>query len=158
MKETLLQKELTKSGYLHKTLDELIIDCISKKPIKDQDEIIAYLKQYNMNYTQSSLSRKMVKLGIKKVNGAYKQVQKSFGASSHYGPLLIQSVTTSPPNLIILKTLPGHGQALAYQLEHKISNQFIAGVIAGDDTVFLASNGEKPLGELVVLIEKSNFK
>ncbi len=103
----------------------------------DQNDLLAKLKDLGHELTQSSVSRKLKQLGITKLHGKY-HLSKNI-------PLRFkQEVTFSfvQPNLLILRTAPGHANTIAALLDGQLINndkypEFV-GTIAGDDTIFLA--------------------
>lgn len=72
----------------------------------------------------------MKKLCIVKRDGRYVTAQKSTVIHT-------AQVVLSPPNLILLKTLPAHAHALGYRID-ALEMEQIAGTIAGDDTLMIA--------------------
>lgn len=107
-------------------LTAAILELLSKNKIKNQNALVKALKDHGIEADQSTLSRTLNKLGVQKENGFYKieSETKENGLK----------ITVIPPNLVVVKTLPGHAQALGY----KIDSQSIAGLVgtlAGDDTV-----------------------
>jgi transcriptional regulator of arginine metabolism len=111
---------------------KILLEIIRKHQPKDQSELLELLGKNGIQSTQATLSRQLKRLDIIKIEGVYKQISKpSFQTSS------IVSVTLSPPNLLLIKTLPGHANAVAFGLEQQEMPE-IAGTIAGDDTLMVA--------------------
>ncbi len=110
----------------------LLLEIIKKNQPKDQLELLKLLQANGIQATQSTLSRQLKRLGITKTDGVYKHTLKpSMQITS------ILSVNLSPPNLLLIKTLPGHANAVAFELEEQEMPE-IAGIIAGDDTLMVA--------------------
>ncbi|MBO1323317.1 arginine repressor [Acanthopleuribacter pedis] len=112
-------------------IDDAILQVIEKQSIDTQTALVNALAELEFRVTQPQLSRHLKKLGVRKVRGRYAVVGVQAAAKSQLDFVL------SPPNMIVIKTLPGHANALAYNLE---MNQFreVAGTVAGDDTVLVA--------------------
>ena len=103
----------------------------------DQNDLLAKLKDLGHELTQSSVSRKLKQLGITKLYGKY---HLSKNIPLHFKQEVIFSFAA--PNLLILRTAPGHASTIAALLDGQLINnnkypEFI-GTIAGDDTIFLA--------------------
>jgi transcriptional regulator of arginine metabolism len=143
-------------------MDELILDLIKNHSISDQDDFLKLiLKETGEALTQSTLSRKLKKLGIIKKNGFYALPHLiPQGFISKKENILLIEVLECPPNMLILKTLPKHASALSYILEQeKKQNEAvypelkaICGMIAGDDCLFVALNKVDQLTPLKQLL------
>lgn len=131
-----------------KTEDEIILDTVKNHAISQQNDLVQVLESLGVEIPQSSLSRRLKKLGIAKINNQYTII----GARPQVlCPIL--NIKISPPNIIVLHTLPGHANSLAIQLDEKISfdattpsqkeYDTLCGTIAGDDTVLVLSDGSK---------------
>lgn len=131
-----------------KTEDDIILEAIKNRDITHQNELVAKLKSLGLDIPQSTLSRRLKKLGIAKINNHYTVIDSRPKIQS---PIL--SLKLSLPNILILHTLPGHASTLAIQLDEKISFETthssdapystLCGTIAGDDTVLIISDGSK---------------
>ncbi|WP_186645680.1 ArgR family transcriptional regulator [Fluviispira vulneris] len=147
--------------------DEVILDLIRTEKIAHQQELVAKLKKLGLSIPQSTLSRKLKKLGVVKVQNCYKILN-----SSTKTLVPIFEIKVSPPNILILHTLPGHANSLAFQLDQKIMHgtnnavksryDSLMGTIAGDDTVLVISDGtkkglEKLLEEIEMDFEVERF-
>lgn len=131
-----------------KSEDDLIREAVKNKNITHQNELVAKLKSLGLDIPQSTLSRRLKKLGIAKINNSYTVIE-----SKQRMQVPILSIKISQPNIIILHTLPGHADTLAYQLDEKISfddkispnstYSTLCGTVAGDDTVLVISDGTK---------------
>lgn len=112
-------------------LDTLILQLLEASPIADQGDLLAQLAAGGRELTQSTLSRRLKRLGVQKIQGHYRRVEGV--------PQAIPEVTLSeaPPNLLVLRTAPGFAQALGLSLDaDAFPGQM--GTLAGDDTVFVA--------------------
>lgn len=112
-------------------LDALILELIDGHPIGDQAELLARLAGAGHPLTQSTLSRRLKRLGIQKVQGRYRRVEPTAQALPEV--ILLEA----PPNLLVLRTAPGFAQALGLSLDAE-AVEGLVGTLAGDDTVFVA--------------------
>ncbi len=127
-----------------------LLKVIATEEIRDQSVLLERIKSLGHAMTQSTLSRRLRKMGVRKKHGVYIAPNSpDIGISS-----LIKRIDESPPNLLVLHTPPGHAHALAYKLDYISSNDpdstsnldennqdigfpEIVGTIAGDDTVLV---------------------
>jgi transcriptional regulator of arginine metabolism len=112
-------------------LDTLILHVLEASPITDQGDLLARLAAQGHELTQSTLSRRLKRLGVQKVQGHYRRVELNTQALPEV------TITEVPPNLLVLRTAPGFAQALGLSLDaDAFPGQM--GTLAGDDTVFVA--------------------
>jgi transcriptional regulator of arginine metabolism len=112
-------------------LDSLILQLLEASPIADQGDLLARLAGAGHELTQSTLSRRLKRLGVQKVHGHYRRVEVGVQALPEV------SLSEVPPNLLVLRTAPGFAQALGLTLDaDPVPGQM--GTLAGDDTVFVA--------------------
>lgn len=121
-------------------LEGHILSLVQTHTIYEQSELQELLKQRGFEVPQATLSRKLKKMKIVKVEGVYKAVQFNI-------PLLppILNFQISENNIIVLHVYPGHASSLASYLDQKYvsfslqnpSPSGILGTIAGDDTIIL---------------------
>lgn len=112
-------------------LDSLILQLLEATPIADQGDLLAQLEAKGHELTQSTLSRRLKRLGVHKVQGRY---VRSEDAARRLPAATLQAV---PPNLLVLRTAPGFAQALGLALDVDPAEGQV-GTLAGDDTVFVA--------------------
>lgn len=129
-----------------------LLKIIATEEIRDQTELLKRVRSLGYEMTQSTLSRRLGKIGVRKKHGVYIAPNSpDIGIGN-----LIKRIDESPPNLLVLHTPPGHAHALAYQLDYISSNDpdstssdeghiqdtgfpEIVGTIAGDDTVLVVT-------------------
>lgn len=129
--------------------DEALLRCIKMSDYNDQSHLQIALKEQGINMPQATLSRRLKKLNIVKVGGVYQSIKKELGTP-------VRAVTKLGPNLIIINTLPGHANSVAFSVDEEfvsLQSYGIAGTIAGDDTVFVAVN-ERQLKEACSQLKK----
>ena len=123
-----------------------ILDIISKHDIDTQEELVEYLKREGFNITQATISRDIKDMGIIKTLAAdgrhYKyavQRTKESSASDKYLSMFKNTVLSirSSYNLVVLKTEVGSAGPAA-ELIDKLNFEEVLGVIAGDNTIFVA--------------------
>lgn len=135
---------------MKKPLEEILKNLVKNKKILKHSEIITYLQQtQNIKIDQSTLSRKLNKCSIRKVDGFYQlnEVKKV----ETTGIVFFKSA----PNMIVINTTPGHANAIAYQIDlAKKDQNSILGTVAGDDTIFVACDGKTNLDNVVATLKK----
>jgi transcriptional regulator of arginine metabolism len=141
--------------------DAAILQVIRNEQISDQQGLVEKLKSLGFSIPQSTLSRRLKRLGVVKLHNIYKIIELEAAPR-----VSILSLKVSPPNLILLRTLPGHASSLAAQIDQKIPNNnssspsqndydSLLGTIAGDDTVLVIADGSKDgLEELKIKIQR----
>ncbi len=117
-------------------LDALILRLLDDAPTTDQGDLQARLKAQGHELTQSTLSRRLKRLGVQKVQGRYRLVE----AGAQVLPEVV--IAEAPPNLLVLRTAPGFAQALGLSLDGDPVPGMV-GTLAGDDTVFVAVSPER---------------
>ncbi|MFC1854571.1 hypothetical protein ACFLY6_01725 [Candidatus Dependentiae bacterium] len=138
-----------------KVSDQNIINALKENDFKDQTELVKYLASKDMEITQAALSRRLKRLGVRKMEGIYKP---TLGVVEDIFTKCVLDVVTSPPNLVVVHTTPGFANTFAYFLDERIEErrsedtegifEDIAGTIAGDDTVFIAVKNTKKLEDV----------
>ena len=127
-------------------VDDLILRLLEAHPIADQTDLLARLLDEGHAFTQSTLSRRLKRLGVQKVQGRYRRVEAGTQA------LPEADLTAVPPNLLVVRTAPGFAQALGLALDRDpVAGQM--GTLAGDDTVFVAVLPER-LAEVQAHLER----
>jgi transcriptional regulator of arginine metabolism len=129
------------SWSIHMHADQRILEIIEAEPIRDQSTLLARLKRHGVDLTQPTLSRHLRKLSVRKVNGRYQVSEEPVSVLPRI------ELTVVPPNLLVLKTDPGHAQMLGLHLD-KRQPDGMAGTVAGDDTIFVAAEPGTDLAEL----------
>ena len=118
-----------------KAIDQTIQRLVSLHAVPDQAALIDLLAGEGFNLTQGTLSRRLARLSIRKRGGRYQRV----ATASH--PLPPYTIAQSSPNLLVLQTHQGLGQALALRIDrHTVRG--IAGTVAGEDALFIALHGD----------------
>ncbi len=132
------------------TRQRIILDLVNNNEIETQEELATLLEEKGINITQATISRDIKELRLIKVltgKGKYKYASmdsKQEGITDRLIVIFKTSVlnVSKLDNLVIIKTIPGAAQVCATVLENfKLSG--IEGILAGDDTIFVAVRSEK---------------
>ncbi|NQY42671.1 MAG: ArgR family transcriptional regulator [Legionellales bacterium] len=121
-------------------LDNHILNIVQNNKLSEQIEIQQHLKKRGYDIPQATLSRRLKKLKISKVDGIYTITEYP----NRQLPT-VHNMQVSETGLIILHTSPGNANSLAYFFDQKYQNipaeqkkqSEIIGTIAGDDTVLI---------------------
>ncbi len=139
-----------------KLLENHILNIVQNEAVREQVDLQEILKRRGYDIPQATLSRKLKKLNIAKVDGVYKIID--FSSSSL--PVVL-SMKTSEFGLIILHTHPGNANSLGYFIDQKYvsydtrdaDDTPILGTIAGDDTLVVIVKNKKALKEAQSIFE-----
>ncbi len=139
-----------------KVIENHIVNIVQNELVREQGDLQDILKLRGYDIPQATLSRKLKKLNIAKVDGVYKIID--FGSF----PLpVVLNMKVSDFGLIILHTHPGNANSLAYFIDQKYvsydvddhQKSLILGTIAGDDTVMIIVKNKSALKEVIALFE-----
>jgi transcriptional regulator of arginine metabolism len=118
-----------------------ILELISTRAVRTQEELADALTAQGWEVTQSSVSRDITALRLIKVDGAYRR-PPARAARSHPDEQRIAegvlTIDTAGDALVVLHTSPGEANRVAAALD-RLAWPEIVGTIAGDDTIFLAA-------------------
>lgn len=129
-----------------------ILDLIEQQEIETQEELSEQLRTLGYTTTQATVSRDIKELRLIKIlssaTGKYKyaaastEVENSF--SSRLRNIFRECVTSidAAQNMVVIKTLPGLGQAAAMAID-AMRDQRVIGTLGGDDTVFIVMRDNK---------------
>lgn len=115
---------------------------IRSESVGTQGELRRNLRSRGMAVDQSTLSRDLLELGIRKKAGRY---VIELPAERQAAPALASTVvsfTTCGPHMIVIRTSTGAAQPLAVQID-QAAEPSIAASLAGDDTIFLATKSRR---------------
>lgn len=120
-----------------------ILELIGARPVGSQEELRRLLRQRGWDVTQSTLSRDLRELRLARVPGPdgdrYVATEGVSMASRVTLELLLPQLfdrLDGVGELLVLHTLPGGAQAIAFALDAE-SWPDVIGTIAGDDTILL---------------------
>ena len=129
---------------------EVIGDLIAeKKSITSQTELVELLAAMGIKANQSSISRDLQDLGVKRVKGRYVlKPWREVGAADFEGILgFVQGARKAGPHLTVMPTSPNTAKLVAEALTATEWPE-LAGVLAGDDTIFIATESKEHQEEL----------
>lgn len=112
-------------------LETLILHLVQTKEIDEQSTLQILLKEKGCDIPQATLSRRLKKLRIVKVDGIYKSLE-----AKPTTKLPILDIKISDSGLVVLHTYPGHANTLAYHIDQQ-NIEGVLGTVAGDDTVLI---------------------
>ena len=116
-----------------------ILELISTRPVRTQEEMADALVTEGWSVTQSSVSRDIASLGLIKVGGAYRRSALRIVADPDERRISegVLTVEKAADAMLVLHTPPGDANRVAVALDRLAWPETI-GTIAGDDTIFIA--------------------
>ena len=119
-----------------------IREILRSSAVPSQDELVEQLRSRGHDVTQSSVSRDLREIGVAKVEGRY-VLSGDVGVSSdiQVDRVLrdgLLSMTRGGGNLLIMHTVVGGASRVALAIDQSGWPE-VAGTIAGDDTIFVAT-------------------
>lgn len=139
------------------SLEDLILSIIHHEAIAEQSDLQESLRKRGHDIPQATLSRRLKKMNIVKVNGFYQPLDYK-----QPGLPLVLNIQHSDFGLIVLQTHPGNANSLAYYLDRKYvsfniqqeSLSGILGTIAGDDTVLMIMKSKTAQEQILALLHE----
>ncbi|MEZ6196458.1 MAG: arginine repressor [Planctomycetota bacterium] len=114
---------------------------LAAEEIRGQDELVARLRGEGFAATQSGISRDLRELGAGKLGGVYRLpgegTDRDAAAMATLGRLVVR-IQAAGPHLLVLKTAVGGASRVGLELDLADWPE-IVGTVAGDDTVFVAT-------------------
>jgi transcriptional regulator of arginine metabolism len=134
-----------------------IKEIISSFEVSSQDDLCNLLKKNGFETTQATLSRDLHELGIVRIpsENGFKYVFHLEDIEQNLNELIGVEVINILNNesTIIIRTLPGRAQGVAFYLDH-IKNNHILGTVAGDDAIIIIPDTHKNIKNIVKEIKK----
>ena len=135
-----------------------LIELITDSPIRNQQMLQSRLALEGISVTQATLSRDLSDMGVLKSPDRYlpppdAAIERPGGRA--VGRSLEQSLLSIDfgAAVVVLRTPPGHADALAIELDRERSDD-VLGTIAGDDTIFIAVRDRSRAKNLVDRLTK----
>ncbi|MGL5742363.1 MAG: arginine repressor [Legionella sp.] len=133
-------------------LDGHILNIVQTETIAEQIDLQNQLKKRGYNIPQATLSRRLKKLKIVKLGGAYQVVDFTLPNLP-----IVLNMQVSDYDLIVLHTHPGNANGLAFFIDRKYvsyssqstQDSGILGTIAGDDTVLVIVKNKEQLKNVI---------
>lgn len=122
-----------------------ILELIAKHNIDTQEELVSKLRDEGFNVTQATVSRDIKDMGIIKTMASdgkkykYAAQQPKDNTSERFLSIFRNTVLSirAAENLVVVKTETGAANAAAETID-RLNLDCILGVIAGDNTIFVA--------------------
>jgi transcriptional regulator of arginine metabolism len=122
-----------------------ILRLIAEHPVSTQTELAQALHDAGHDVVQTTVSRDVHELGLVKVRDASgRLVYAAPGTPSAEGRRILAAAferwaltCESNGHLVVVRTPPGHANALARAIDES-NHPHVLGTVAGDDTIFLA--------------------
>ncbi|HET8550126.1 MAG TPA: ArgR family transcriptional regulator [Bryobacteraceae bacterium] len=117
-----------------------ILRLIRKRRVTTQDHLARELAAIGIETTQVTLSRDIRDLGLVKTPEGYRQVLPAAAPLSNFEAEAAEHLTDVriAQNLLVLRTRPGHANALAVALDQAEWPE-VVGTVAGDDTILVVT-------------------
>ncbi|MEA2599967.1 MAG: transcriptional regulator of arginine metabolism [Acidobacteriota bacterium] len=130
-----------------KALLDIVID---NRLIRSQTELQELLRERGIEATQSSISRDLREIGVRRVKGRYTlRIWKTVTDGEFKDVVgFVQQVRPSGTNLLVIMTSPGAARVVAFAIDSAGWPEVI-GTVSGEDTLFVATPGEKEQKELM---------
>ena len=135
-----------------KEIEDILVD---HRHIGSQAELVALLAERGIKATQSSVSRDLQEMGVKRVKGRYvMKPWRRVGSGDLTGVAgFVMSTVMVGTNLIILQCRANSAKMVADAIESEGWPE-VVGIIAGDDTIFIATPNEETQRNLFLLIQE----
>ena len=138
-----------------------ILELITNQTVSTQTELTNLLTEAGFDVTQATTSRDLQELRVMKMllsDGTYKYTVSRESEGDISGKLrkVLEECLFDADyagNIVVLKTITGAAQAVAFALESVIHDE-IVGSIAGDDTIMIVVRGEKNAKQLSIKLKK----
>jgi len=131
-----------------------IRELLGQGPAETQASLVSALQHLGFAATQSSVSRDLREIGAVKTASGYALPVAEESVEDHVAGVanLLRTTTPAGPNLLVIHTAVGAAQRVGLALD-RCSWPGIAGTIAGDDTVFIATDSAAAQKNLIARIE-----
>ena len=124
---------------------DAIVRILRQNAVARQAELVTLLHREGHDATQSSVSRDLRELGVVKGGDRYLlPVVEDALTPSHFEAVrsFVKGYRAAGPTLTVLRTSVGTAQSVAIALD-KARWPEVIGTIAGDDTIFIATESSK---------------
>jgi len=131
-----------------------ILEAVSQEEVATQNDLVRALKKRGIAATQVSISRDVAELGLVKAAGAYRPATAESGASDPEMPLrtFVRRVVAAGPNLTVVRCDAGAAPRVGLVLDG-LNQPGLVGTLAGDDTVFVASDSAAAQKRLIEFMQ-----
>lgn len=129
-----------------------ILRILTGAPVPGQAALAAALEAEGFRVTQATLSRDLARIGVVRGPSGYTlppTAQRAASGRSIDAAIRREAISVDlGVGLVVMRTRPGHANALAVELDTRLPEGVI-GCIAGDDTIFLAMRSADAAERLV---------
>ena len=131
-----------------------IRDLLLHGPAETQGSLVSALQDLGHIATQSSVSRDLREIGAIKTNKGYELPTADASGDEQVAAVanLLRSITPAGSNLLVIRTAIGAAQRVGLALD-RCGWPGMVGTIAGDDTVFVATESAHAQKNLITRIE-----
>ena len=131
-----------------------IRDLLLQGPAETQASLVSALQDLGHVATQSSVSRDLREIGAIKTASGYELPTASESGDAQVAAVasLLRSITPAGSNLLVIRTGVGAAQRVGLALDRSDWPGMV-GTIAGDDTVFIATESAHAQKNLITRIE-----
>ena len=129
-----------------------IRELLQQRPAATQASLVSALQSRGYGATQSSLRE----IGAIKTAHGYELPAANDSGDDHVASVaeLLRATTSAGPNLLVIHTAVGGAQRVGLALD-RCGWPGIVGTIAGDDTVFIATDSAAAQKNLITRIERT---
>ena len=131
-----------------------IRDLLVTGPAETQGSLVSALEELGFVATQSSVSRDLKEIGAVKTARGYELPAANDPGDDQVAAVaeLLRSLTPAGSNLLVIRTAIGAAQRVGLALD-RCGWPGMVGTIAGDDTVFIATESAHAQKNLITRIE-----
>lgn len=124
-----------------------ILELLKAERVVTQAELCRKLARRGIRVTQATVSRDIEDLGLIKTRQGYRLpgTQERAGPPQPALPIVLKEFVRGvllAANVVVVKTHPGNAHTVAVALDSAAWPE-IVGTVAGDDTIFVATPGER---------------
>lgn len=118
---------------------QVLVKLLESKAFSSQGDVVQAMKGAGFEVTQPSISRDFNELGIVKLAGRY-VASNQIMDNARVGELsdMVAKIEAVGPHLVVVKTNVGAANLVAAAIDD-LALDGLAGTVAGDDTVFIAT-------------------
>jgi len=133
-----------------------IRDLLLQGPAETQASLVSALQDLGHIATQSSVSRDLREIGAIKTNKGYELRTADASGDEQVAAVanLLRSMTPAGSNLLVIRTGIGAAQRVALAFD-RCGWPGMIGTIAGDDTIFVATESAHAQKNLITRIERA---
>lgn len=130
---------MSASGERYRRQEALLEILMDRRNVGSQTELQELLRERGIEVTQSSVSRDLKDLGIKRVKGRYVLPPWRAVGEGDFKQVVgfVQSAVPAGPNIVVILTSPSAARVVAWAIDSSGWPE-VKGTVAGEDTLFVA--------------------